>query len=308
MNIKSVFKKSLLLISACGVSTIVSAGVQTGNPDIYAQSGVNQGCDYDSINGVLTITSTPSVLTISPEIRPEFITGGVLTITANVDAGGTLTTGTVTVTGMTNTYMNPLIEGDLTSFAISDLGIDDRSEFTFDVTAGTLATTPGYAGIGSEGGVIVTMEGSTYSGAFDADWICGVTKINVGPTPAAPVGTGTGTIGYWKTHPDAWPVQEVTLGDDPAITYTQDQAIEILGMAVKGDKTISMAKQLIGAKLNILAGNDSSCIDATIAASDTWISNHGGVGSRQRQWNDGDLLHDDLDAYNNGQLCAPHRD
>ena len=68
-----------------------------------------------------------------------------------------------------------------------------------------------------------------------------------------------------------------------------------------------MAKQLIAAKLNVANGTDSSCISDTIAAADDWLVGHGGVGSGQRQWDEGDLLHDDLDAYNNGLLCAPHR-
>jgi hypothetical protein len=78
-------------------------------------------------------------------------------------------------------------------------------------------------------------------------------------------------------------------------------------MAVKGDKSIALAKQLIAAKLNVAAGNDSSCISGTISASDTWLINHGGVASGQKQWDGGDVLHDDLDAYNNGELCAPPR-
>ncbi len=70
---------------------------------------------------------------------------------------------------------------------------------------------------------------------------------------------------------------------------------------------ISMAKQLIATKLNLAVGTDGSCINDTVAAADAWIIAHGGIGAVQRQWDGGDLLHDDLDAYNNGLLCAPHR-
>jgi hypothetical protein len=296
-----------LLILAGLISMTASAapnpllGVQTGNPDILYRSGTNQGCSYDGTT--LTITATPLTMTLISGATPDFITGGTLTITADIDSSGTFSTGSITVTGVAGAFSSPLVTGTVTNYGIADLGLTaDRSEFTFTVTGGSLATD--YGGAGIEGGVITTMENSTYAGSFASNWACDVAKGNIGPTPPPPIGDGTGTIGYWKTHPDAWPTDSITIG---GTVYTKSQAIDILGAAVKGDKTLSMAKQLIAAKLNVIAGNDSSCIADTIAAADTWLSNHGGVGSGQRQWDDGDLLHDELDAYNNGLLCAPHR-
>lgn len=279
-------------------------GVQTGNPDFLYRSGTNQGCVYDGT--ALTITATPLTMTLVSGDTPNFVTGGTLTITANIDATGVFSTGTgddVIITGVAGAFGSPLLTGTLTNYGIADLGATDRADFTFTVTGGSLAAD--FGGVGSEGGIITTMEGSTYTGSFGVNWACGVAKGNVGPTPLPPVGNGTGTIGYWKNHPEAWPVTSVTLGGHP---YTQAEAIDILKAAVKGDKSLSMAKQLIAAKLNVAAGNDDSCISDTIAAADTWLINHGGVGSGQRRWDDGDLLHDELDAYNNGLLCAPHRD
>lgn len=277
-------------------------GIQTGNPDIYYISSPGQGCNYDGAN--LEITSTPLTLTVTSGDLPQFFTGATLTINAAIDASGVFSTGDLTVTGVVgSTYGSPVLTGSVTNYGIADFGATDRVEFTFNVTGGSLATD--FGGIGAEGGAIVAMEGSTYVGDFAGTWACDVTKGNIGPTPLAPIGTGTGTIGYWKNHPDAWPADSVTIG---GTTFSKAEAIAILKMAVKGDKSVSMAKQLIAAKLNVDAGNDSSCIDATIAASDQWLSDHGGVGSAQRQWDGGDLLHDELDAYNNGLLCAPHRD
>jgi hypothetical protein len=37
---------------------------------------------------------------------------------------------------------------------------------------------------------------------------------------------GTGTPGYWKNHPDAWPVSSITVG---GVAYTKAQAIAWLG-------------------------------------------------------------------------------
>jgi len=71
---------------------------------------------------------------------------------------------------------------------------------------------------------------------------------------------------------------------------------------------VAMAKQLLAAKLNYWDGNDTSCIDDAIAQADAWLISVGGIGVGIRTWDGLDLVHDELDAYNNGLLCAPHRD
>src|SRR4029453_13947739 len=79
---------------------------------------------------------------------------------------------------------------------------------------------------------------------------------------------GTGTPGYWKNHPDAWPVSSITVG---GVIYTRDQAISLLSNVGK-DKAKTMFSSLVAAMLNVMIGNDGSCINATIAAADAWIS------------------------------------
>ena len=119
---------------------------------------------------------------------------------------------------------------------------------------------------------------------------------------------GTGTLGYWKNHPEAWPVSQITIG---GVTYSQAQAIALMSSPGKGDKTYDLFKQLVAAKLNVLIGNDSSCIDATIAAADAWMGTHppgSGVKASSSAWAVAGPLHQTLDDYNNGRLCAPHRD
>ena len=78
-----------------------------------------------------------------------------------------------------------------------------------------------------------------------------------------------------------------------------------------GDKTITMFRSLVSAKLNVLVGNDSSCIASYIAAADAWMAANGPVGSqvkaRTAAWKAGEPLYYELDAYNNGDRCAPHR-
>jgi SdrD B-like domain len=119
---------------------------------------------------------------------------------------------------------------------------------------------------------------------------------------------GTGTPGYWKNHPEAWPVDAITIG---GVSYTRAQAIEILEKPGK-DRTLTMFSSLVPAKLNVLIGNDGSCVEGTIAAADEWMHTVGPVGSgvhpASLAWKVGEPMHRQLDNYNNGMLCAPHRE
>ena len=63
------------------------------------------------------------------------------------------------------------------------------------------------------------------------------------------------TPGYWKNHPDAWPVDNLDLGCD---NYLQGELIAILEMPIKHDKLLIMVHHLIAAKLNIANGSDPS--------------------------------------------------
>jgi PKD repeat protein len=121
---------------------------------------------------------------------------------------------------------------------------------------------------------------------------------------------GTGTPGYWKTHPEAWPVDEITIGGVP---YDKDAAIDYMLENESRDVTYIMFRSLVAAKLNVLIGNDASCIEETIAAADAWMEEYGSVGSgvkaggNDSPWRTGEPLYLMLDDYNNGYLCAPHR-
>lgn len=130
------------------------------------------------------------------------------------------------------------------------------------------------------------------------------TDVDFGYRGAVP---GTGTIGYWKNHSEAWPVQQITIG---GVTYSKAQAIGLMGTPSRGDKTIDLFKQLVAARLNALIGNPVGCISSTLSSADAWLVTYP-VGSNVRSsssaWNAGGPLHQKLDEYNNGQLCAPHR-
>jgi hypothetical protein len=125
-------------------------------------------------------------------------------------------------------------------------------------------------------------------------------------------GQGTGTPGYWKNHPEAWPPAGVTVGGVLYQGPTIQTAIKLMGK-VTGDKTYSMFSALIAAKLNTMASldNDYSCVAGTIYNADLWMSAHAvgsGIKASSQEWRDAEDWHSKLDDYNNGKLCAHHRD
>jgi hypothetical protein len=118
---------------------------------------------------------------------------------------------------------------------------------------------------------------------------------------------GTGTPGYWKTHPEAWPVEVINVG---AVQYSKAQALTFLDTPGK-DKSLTMFSSLLSAKLNVLSGTDSSCVASTIEAADSWMTTYpagSNVKAASLAWKLGEPLHRLMDNYNNGMLCAPHRD
>ena len=132
-------------------------------------------------------------------------------------------------------------------------------------------------------------------------------SIDFGFWQTAVVQPGTGTPGYWKNHPEAWPVQSINVG---GVTYSKDQALAIL-WANGSDRTLTMFSSLVPAMLNVLLGNDDSCVASTIANANSWMSTYGPAGQKVHPsslaWKVGEPLHRHLDNYNNGMLCAPHR-
>jgi uncharacterized repeat protein (TIGR01451 family) len=116
------------------------------------------------------------------------------------------------------------------------------------------------------------------------------------------------SMGYWKNHPAAWPVEEIRIGN---VTYTKEEALAILWRANAKDATRMLAAQLIAAKLNRLIGVSASfdyChkhvnIDDVIADADAFLVKHPlGSDPRCADREKALMLKDILDAYNN-QWC-----
>src|SRR3989344_377587 len=73
--------------------------------------------------------------------------------------------------------------------------------------------------------------------------------VTLTPSPSpTPAQNCTLTQGYWKNHPDSWPVSSLILG---TTVYTKAQLLTIFGQPVAGNGLVSLAHQLIAAKLNI---------------------------------------------------------
>jgi hypothetical protein len=141
--------------------------------------------------------------------------------------------------------------------------------------------------------------------AASLGWVCAALSVPESPQSN---GDGAGTPGYWKNHPDAWPVDVIVIGGVP---YTKDEAIERMMTSVRGDKTLTMFAALVCAELNVLIGNPSECIADTMAAAQAWMAAYpvgSGVEGSSPAWAEGEPLYLLLDSYNNGELCAPARE
>lgn len=114
------------------------------------------------------------------------------------------------------------------------------------------------------------------------------------------------TPGIWKTiYKDRWPVDSLTVA---GVTYTKDQAIRLMSKSPKNDMTYLLFAQVVAAKLNVLMGNNSQCIDADIERAETWLVAHplgSGVAISSAAWKEITPAFKNLSNYNKGRLCAP---
>jgi hypothetical protein len=165
------------------------------------------------------------------------------------------------------------------------------------IPTGTQPSPPGPDNVGVSNGAGFSVSNVVTNGS---------NTNNFGFVPTLVAQPGTGTPGYWKNHPEAWPVGSITVG---GVTYTKAQAIAWLNKTGK-DKTVTMFQSLVSAMLNVMIGNDGSCINAAIAQGNAWLATYplgSNVAGGSAAWAAGDPIHNTLDAYDNGLLCAPHR-
>jgi len=111
--------------------------------------------------------------------------------------------------------------------------------------------------------------------------------------------------GYWKNHPEDWPVDEIEIG---SINYTKEEALSILIGANAKDATRMLAAQLIAAKLNRLSScspcfeyyNKTIDIEEIIEEADSFLeSSPLGSDPQEEARQEALQIKDLLDAYNN---------
>jgi predicted RNA methylase len=102
-----------------------------------------------------------------------------------------------------------------------------------------------------------------------------------------------------------WPVTSLMLG---SVAYTDLQLLAILQQPVAGNGLVSLAHQLIGAKLNVANGADGTAIATAIAQADFLIAGRvvPPVGSGSLRPSQVSALVEALTAYNEGGSGPGH--
>lgn len=320
ISLSSVVKKSTHALAGLALGFFSSGGsaallgIQPGFPQ---SSFDNQGTT--TFNGMnLAVNASLIEFKFMASDVPYF-TFGSLTMNALVDAAcavaGNAPNPEMTLVGDIydpNTF-NLVLSGTLLTGEIVAVGFQGVNatttaiDFRFN-SAGGLLVTGGHWPAGKDIGVVLTIENSSFVDCVQA--FSGGAKGAIGPIDPLPPTSdvGTGTQGYWKNHLSAWPVSSITVG---GVTYTAATANNLLSRPPKGDQTWSMYRQLVAAMLNVANGTNPACIQSVINAGNAWLTTYplgSGVKASSAAWTaNGEDIHDTLDAYNNGQLCAPHR-
>jgi len=284
----------------------------------------NQGViAFDSGSMALNVDATPLDLTLNLGDTPAFVADP-RSVTIRIEVNGACNVSGGNLVGNDLEVVGDVYDGDtfallysgiLLTGTISDMGETAATETTsiFDFrfsNAGGLLVSEGAWPAGQEIGLLLTSENSDFADDCTVSFSGGA-KGSIGPIDPLqpPIMEPTATQGYWKNHLSAWPIDPITVG---GVTRSAAEANNLLRRPPKGDKTWSMYRQLTAAVLNLANGSDPSCIQAEVDAANQWLIDNplgSGVKAGSSAWKDsGDALHETLDAYNNGELCAPHRD
>jgi len=139
---------------------------------------------------------------------------------------------------------------------------------------------------------------------------------------AAQFGTGgfdtpggcTLTQGYWKNHPNAWPVDSLQIGGE---TYSKDEALVLLKTSVSGDGSLILAHQMIAAMLNVFSGAsaDMDTVEVLVDAENWMLANKDadgrlpyGIDSGTAAHEEAAALADALASFNEGGVGPGHCD
>jgi hypothetical protein len=125
-------------------------------------------------------------------------------------------------------------------------------------------------------------------------------------------GPCTLTQGYWKNHPEAWPVTSLTIG---GVTYSQSDLLAIFAMDPGGDASLILAHQLIAALLNqAAAANPPAAVTLALGNAQAWMAANKdadgtlpyGTPPGSAAANAATALASTLDNFNSGLAGVPH--
>jgi hypothetical protein len=117
---------------------------------------------------------------------------------------------------------------------------------------------------------------------------------------------GVAGPGFWKTHPSAWPETNITIA---GVMYASSNAFELFRNGA--DKSLTLFRAVLAARLNELAGADVSCITQELAQAEEWLTEFprgSGLRGSSQAWRLAAPIVRELEEYNEGELCAPTRE
>jgi uncharacterized delta-60 repeat protein len=152
-------------------------------------------------------------------------------------------------------------------FALIRYNVDGAEDASFG-TLGRVITdffgmSDGARGIALQADGKIVLAGSAMVAAFNPNFAL-ARYLNSAAGTACAHG-----FGFWKKHPELWPVSSLVLGDE---SYSSVDLQALLSQPVKGDASLILAGHLIAAKLNLAAGAASDDLPATIAMADALLT------------------------------------
>lgn len=279
---KWLFASFFAIAASAALSVLSTSALAAGGPKpplstpTIACDTSGESTNFIDILVTAGSTGAPAGFSIQWETKADFDTfGWPVDSSCPLDINGNLTCGDsfckASFSGNANLSRYTLTSGQSVDVRIGDLLFDNGASVDPPSCADVLACGTDYVFR------VFAHATNTYNrSAFTPDLTCSTDACEE-------LNNCTLTQGYWKTHNNQvcdtdstsplcviWPVSSLTLGNN---SYSVAQLVSILNQPVGGNGLISLAHQLIAAKLNIANGADGSAIASTIASADALIGN-----------------------------------
>jgi hypothetical protein len=122
----------------------------------------------------------------------------------------------------------------------------------------------------------------------------------------------TYTQGYWKNHPDAWPLDSLTLG---GVVYSKQELLALFWTSPDGDASLILVHQLMAALLNQASGAGIPPeVSQAFSDAQAWLAANAdadgrlpfGVAASSAAGQQAVALGETFDRFNNGMAGPPH--